>query len=228
MLKLLITLLAIGASEPKAERDQVDAFLLNTAEEALGRDDTATARRALSTWASLSTRDALPEHTNLATLAADAIARAKADGGLRVYGSRTGSRVRVGVSDPANVMDRLDVWLELESGDLVRLSRLEDGADGRYEYLVDPRDPRRVFVDAISTRFGEPLRLVRATLAPTDEDGVPSAPDPNRLTENVMRNAPPAPPPQRVLEDSAVPWWVIVGGVVAAGLAGVGVWQETR
>lgn len=228
MLAVVITLLLTGSSEPKVEREQIDAFLLETAEDALARDDTTIARRALSTWASLSTRDALPASARLGTLAADAIARAKADGVLRVYGSRTESRVRVGLADPANVVDRVDVWLELEDGGVVRLSRLEDGADDRYEYLVDPRDTRRIFVDAISTRFGAPLRLVRATLAPSEGAGVPSAPDPERLHENVMRNAPPAAPPARVLSDSPIPWWVIVGGVVAAGLAGAAVYQESR
>lgn len=223
-----MALVVAAAPEPKVERDQIDAFLLSTATEALSSGDEDVSKRALATWATLASRDKLPDGDRLATLAADAIARARAEGRLQVYASRAGSRVRVGLSDPTDVVDRLDVWLELEGGGVVRLSRLEDGADGRYEYLVDPLDERRIFVDAISTRFGTPLRLVRSTLVSSKEGAVPSAPDPERLTANVMENAPPAAPQRRVLDDSPVPWWVIVGGVVAAGLAGAAVYQETR
>lgn len=220
-----ILLVALAAApELKVEQNRVDAALLRAARAALERGDAVALNDALGAWATISARSDLPE--GLERHAATAVAMAKEEGLLRVYASRAGGRVRVGVSDPANVIDRVDVWLDVAPTP-VRLPRREDGARGRFEYLLDPRDARAVFVDAVSTRFGPSIRLVRVTLAP-DEAELPSAPDPTRLTDNTLAEAPPRAARRAVRDASPVPWWVIVGGVVAAGLAGAAVYQETR
>lgn len=224
---VLAWLLAVAVAvpdAPKAEGERADEALIRAARAACPAGETDRCRAALRAWATLASRTALP--AGLEREAADAVAFAKNAGELRLFASRVGDRIRVGVSDPAGAVDRIDVWIGTQKG-FVRLGMLEGGAQGRYEYTLAANDPRECLIDAVSTKFGGDVRLARTVLRPS-EVVVPTAPNPEKLTENVRKGALVTEPPKpRVVEDP-LPWWVIAGGVVAAALVGAGVVQELR
>jgi hypothetical protein len=223
VLPVLLAVVVGAPQAPKAERERADEVLLAAARAACPAD-AAKCRDALRTWATLAARTALP--AGLETEAADAVAFAKDAGALRLFASRVGDRVRVGVSDPVGAVDRIDVWIGTRDG-FVRLGRLEDGAQGRHEYTLAADDPRELLIDAVSTRWGEDLRLARTVLSPADA-AVPSAPDPEKLTKNVNANTIPVVAEKPRIVEEPLPWWIIAGGIVAVALVGAGVVQELR
>lgn len=197
--------------------------LLREAEAAAARGDEARRDRCLLGWASLQP-GARPPQGTLEAPAARALAQIQSQGGLDVYTSRLADRLRLGVHDPAGLVDRVDAYAEVE-GRRVRLSRLEGGVLDRRDYrLPEPRHP--LLIELWSTQFGAEL-LLRQTVIAAGAPMLPGPPDPKRAARVID------PDPEVVPEVAPEPtpllsWWWVAGGVLAAGLAGAAIWQETR
>lgn len=216
-----LLLLGLALSVPSSDGG---ASLLECARRAHAGGDAETVRRCLRGWATLRRQRKLPE--GLKREAADATSWAAKRGMLRIYGSRLDGRVRIGVDDPAGIVDRLDVFVD-GSGGRYRLLRAEQESAGRNEYVIPPAaHDQPIVVEAVLIDLvPEPVVLRRTTLVP-HVDPVPDAPDPERAKARVGWKDEPAPAP--VEESPILSWWWIAAGVVAAGFVGAAVWQETR
>lgn len=199
------------------------AVLLREAEVAAAQGDEARRDRCLLGWASLQPRSRPPTGP-LEAAAARALAQIQGQGGLDVYTSRLADRLRLGVHDPAGLVDRVDAYAEVE-GRRVRLTRVEGGALDRRDYrLPEARHP--LVIELWSTQFGPEL-LLRQTFIAAGAPTLPGPPDPKRSAQVI------APQPERVQPAAEEPspllsWWWVAGGILAAGLAGAAIWQETR
>lgn len=199
------------------------AVLLREAEVAAARGDEARRDRCLLGWASLQPR-ARPPTGPLEAAAARALAQIQSQGGLDVYTSRLADRLRLGVHDPAGLVDRVDASVEVE-GRRVRLSRMEGGALDRRDYrLPEARHP--LVIELWSTQFGPEL-LLRQTVIAAGAPSLPGPPDPKRAAQ-VIDPGPEVVPIQAQAPTPLISWWWVAGGVLAAGLAGAAIWQETR
>lgn len=200
-----------------------ESRLLDAARAAASEGDAAAAEALVFAWAGL-VRAAAPPAEPLPG-AELALARAWSEGPFRLFGSRLEDRVRVGLHDPARLVDRLDVFLETSAGP--RLMTLLPSPAGRLEYGVDGPLPAEgdVRIVALSARLGplEPFREV--VLPPPAALGLP--PPPGAVPTSTLGAAGPAlgvePPPAEI----EWPWW-LAGAAIAVGLVGAAVWQETR
>ena len=124
----------------------------------------------------------------------------------------------------SGLVDRVDAYAEVE-GRRVRLTRVEGGALDRRDYrLPEARHP--LVIELWSTQFGPEL-LLRQTFIAAGAPTLPGPPDPKRAAQVI------APQPERVQPAAEEPspllsWWWVAGGILAAGLAGAAIWQETR
>lgn len=215
-------LLGLALSPPSSDGE---AALLQCAQRAHVAGERDLVRRCLRGWATLRRHGGLPE--GLEQEGAEAASWAAEQGMLRIYGSLLEGRVRIGVDDPARIVDRLDVWVQTESGERHRLVRAQQESAGRNEYVLPKtvRD-RDIVVEAIVTDLvPEPALLRRITLSRV-EQAAPTPPDPEQAKARVGWKDEPTPPP--VKETPVLSWWWIAAGVVAAGFVGAAVWQETR
>lgn len=199
------------------------AVLLREAEVAAAGGDEARRDRCLLGWASLQPR-ARPPTGPLEAAAARALAQIQSQGGLDVYTSRLADRLRLGVHDPAGLVDRVDASVEVD-GRRVRLSRMEGGALDRRDYrLPEARHP--LVIELWSSQFGPEL-LLRQTVIAAGAPSLPGPPDPKRAAQ-VIDPGPEVVPIQAQAPTPLISWWWVAGGVLAAGLAGAAIWQETR
>lgn len=214
MLALALSLLA-AAQDP-------GAVLLEAAMRAQAAGHAAEAERWVRGWATLGASPRPPPE--LAGLAAEAESWVLEAGRFRLFASRTGDRVRVGLDDPARLVDRVEVAAVTEGGRAL-LKRAESEAPGRMDFILDAALPEGSILEVRATAEvgGEALVLRRFVLAeaqaaPASPSMVPPPPDP-RLQR---------PQAQQAAAHDPVPWWWIAAGVVAAGLAGAAIVQETR
>jgi hypothetical protein len=205
----------IGAG---ADRDGAAPALIAQALAAARRGDQAGATRALRAWATLEPREDAP--AELAELAAEARRFASMHGPLRVSATRTSGRIRVGLQDPAAMVDRVEAWVADGAGGAGRLARAEGEAPGRFEFLLEGAraGERTVTVAAFADALGlaGPVAAVRLEAEAIDMPAPPSRAAP---TPGASREAPES-------ERGPVAWWVVALGVLAAGLAGVAVVRE--
>src|SRR5690606_7819515 len=117
--------LALGAPPVEAETQLIEA-----ARRAAARGDAPNVRRCLRGWASLRRQRDLPP--GLEREAAEALSWAEDAGTLRIYGSRSGPRAKIGVEDPAGIVGRVDAWGQPVDGERYRLIRAESEAAGRF------------------------------------------------------------------------------------------------
>jgi hypothetical protein len=201
-----------------ASTDASSHALIERALGAMARQDTEAIARSLRGWASLGgDREALPPP--LLEPGLDALRWTQEVGPFRLFVSRIGSRVRVGLHDPARVAGRVSAVIRLGSQEHP-LIRLETASPGRREYRIE--GPAAV----------EGVVVVRAYLAestaavPLREvvlDRARELPAPPTLTE------PPVPERRSVVREAeALPWWFWAATGVAAFAVGAAVWQETR
>jgi hypothetical protein len=210
-----------------------DQAFLNKAALAKRHHDAAGVTRALRAWATVAERaDAkTAASVGLEAEAAEAIAWGKSAGRFELFITRLPDRVRVGVSDPAELLGRLDAFVDLKS-ERIRLRRLEDERQGRFEYGVDAAlsTDREIVIEAVALGFGGEIVLKRVVLSGAASEGVPKAPDPKVLADRTLtwrqRQAPPE--PVEPVTSEPFPWWILAAGAVAAILVGAAVWQETR
>lgn len=198
-------------------------MLLEAARAADAQGDSAKRDRCLLGWASLQPRAQPPK--GLEAPAARALAEIQARGGLDVYTSRLTDRVRIGVHDPAQLVDRVDAYAEVD-GRRVRLARREGEAQDRRDYHL-PAPDHPLIIELYSTQFGAELLLRQAIIAAAAPP-LPGPPDPTRAAQRIEPQATLEPNPTPAAPDEPLSWWWIAGGVVAAGLAGAAIWQETR
>ena len=179
-------------------------------------------------WASLQPT-APPDDPALARFqlrgaALDALAFVEKEGPLRVYGSWRDGEVKVGLHDPARIVDRVDVWVEDTEGNRVRLRR---GVDGRLRYKLDAEVERSVVIEAVFVGV-RGVVLAQTRLAPSAAPvALPAAPDPkalrDRLDDRPLKRA-----PQPAGSQPAVRWWWVVAGIAAAALTGTAIVQELQ
>lgn len=215
---------AIAGRAEYAADDPAGLFLA-AAEAAQRQGDTARRDTYLRGWASLGARPPAP--LALAEPAAVAVQWAAGAGAFRLFASRHADRVRIGMSDPAQLVTRLEATGRSADRATV-LARADGEVPGRFEHVLDPAlgaDARveiRAWADGV-----EPPVLVRRILVGGAEAG-PAAPDPTSLrgVPERLRSAPvdtaAAAPADRW------PWWWFAAGAVALGLAGAAVWQESQ
>ncbi len=198
--------------------------LLDAARAAAALGDGTSAEALVFAWAGLVRASAPPAESVPGAEAA--LVRAWSEGPFRLFGSRLEDRVRVGLHDPARLVDRLDVFLDTPAGP--RLMTLLPSPAGRLEYGVDGPLPAGgdVRIVALSARLGalEPFREV--VLPPPAALGLP--PPPGAVATSSVGVAGPE---TGAVDPSAAeiewPWW-LAGAAVAVGLVGAAVWQETR
>jgi hypothetical protein len=200
--------------------------LLDVARRAKAAGDEKTVVLAMRGWATIADLTTLPK--GLEAEADRALAFAKDKGRLQLFATKLTDRLHVGFRDPAEVVGRVDVFLE-KSGERTRLRRLEDEDVDRFEYALDPKlaEGGTIAVEAIATRFGREILLRRITLSQDAESALPSAPDIKVLEKHIA--------PKRVEvkaqprdDGPSMPWWLIAGGAIAVALLGAAIWQETR
>lgn len=217
--------LAVDTAEVlAASPEHVGAALLYAAEQAGARQDSAARTRFLRGWASLGALPAAPP--SLASAAEDALRWAAGAGSFRLFATRHGDRVRIGLADPAALSIRIEATARTEDRAMT-MARAEAEAPGRIEHVVDPAlgAAARIEVRAWCDALQPPLLLRRIVLGAA-EDG-PEAPDPASLrgVPERLRAAPTAPAEAAA---PAWPWWWFAAAAVAAGLAGAAVYQESQ
>ena len=203
-----------------------DAELLAAAQGAQVAGDRARAEALYRAWATLAPRPGLPPGGG--ELAARALDFADHRGHLRVFATRiprgpaAGELLRVGVQDPASVVERVEALVVVEDGRRAQLTRAESPREGRYEFRIEAGlGARTVVVHAYTGLLGAE-RLVRTVEIPPPSGLLP--PPPAVPAPSVS-----APPPTAEAEPGpAVPWWWVAGGVVAAVLVGAAIQQELR
>ncbi len=211
---MIPTLLALFlTASPNAED-----FLLSRAAAAKTAGDQETMTAALRGWASLGPRGALPPA--LEREAATALLWAEGEGRFRLFASRLEDRVRVGVQDPAELVDHIEAFALID-GETIRIARTENEASGRLEFRI-AQPGATVRVTAVMKRFGGEVIIARAELAPSEKAALPKVPDKSAFKRETaaIETAP--------VKDDALPWWWIAAGAAAACLAGAAIWQETR
>lgn len=218
---LALCALLLFAAGPAAPSDET-SDLVAAAARAQAAGDAEVAARILRARATLGRTGPVPA----ALEPADAAARkwASGVGPLRLFASRVGTdRVRVGVDDPAEAVDRLEV-VAVGAAGAARLTRAESEAAGRNEYLLPAGSDGFVEIRAFMRARGEELLLTRTRLtAPAGLPEAPTAPAPPALD-------PSTPPADQdvAARDAQIGWWWFVAAGVAATLVGAAVWQETR
>jgi hypothetical protein len=214
--------IGLALSAPPAE---AEARFVEIALHAKKLGDAAATQKALRGWASLRRHQSLP--VGVETEAADATSWAADAGQLRIYGSRLPGRVRVGVDDPALIVDRLDVFLAPPNRERSRLTRADTEAAGRNEYLVpETAVDMEIVVEAVHAFGKDEVVLRRAILVPSGANVVPEQPDPKKMAVRAgFKEEKVVPPPE---PEPAFAWWWIAIGAVAAGLAGVAIYQEAK
>ncbi len=216
---------AVSAAVPDlGAPDAPGPALLSAAARAQARGDVAARDRFLRGWASLGGQPAAP--ADLAAPADQARAWAATAGAFRLFASRHGDRVRIGLHDPAQLGARIEATGRTADRAMT-LARADVEAPGRIEHVLDPAlgaDARveiRAWCDAV-----EPPLLLRRFVVGGAEAG-PGAPDPTSLrgAPERLRAATAA---TAVTPESSWPWWWFAAGAVALGLAGAAVYQETQ
>lgn len=210
--------LLAGLGLARGSGEDPSAALWAAAKVAQARGDAAAVTRLARAWATSQPDGAAPE--GLEAAAEEARAFAATQGRLRVYASRVSpTRLRVGLDDPAAVVDHVDVFGESAEGARARLTREESESAGRQEYRVPP-GVRLAVVEAVMLVGSEPVVLASVSTSMAEAAPLPAAPAPKAPPVVAQEEAAP--------EASPVPWWWVAVGVVAAGLAGAAIWQETR
>ena len=202
-----------------------EQVLWKRAEEAQARGEPSVVKESLWAWMTLqSEMRALPPPF---TQWSDAlIEKRQAEGSLRIYGSRMADRVRLAVSDPAQVVGRIQVFLK--TGKTWRmLSRLESHAESRYEYgELGPLSKQDLFkIEAYMLWPNADVLVRRIHLYPEEKGLSPSIAIVNTSTAShdcrVSKSC-------SELESMRSVWWTLALGVLAVGFAGGAVWQELR
>lgn len=140
-----------------------------------------------------------------------------------MYASRVSSgRIRIGVEDPAQIVERLEVFTR-HRGERALLTRAGSEAAGRNEYLQGPGPARTIWVEALM-RVGADVVIVRTIELLADQAALPGAP----VLQDIEKSTAPSPKLADSDSNPAVPWWWIVAVGVAAGAVGASVWQESR
>jgi len=226
VLALLLVATAIGVPDlesPIAE-GKLGGTLLSAAGTATATGDLQSRDRWLRAWASLGGRPAAPD--GLSAAAEEARRWSKEKGAFRLFGSREGTRLKLGLHDPAGIVTRIEA-IGRTADRAVTLPRAEQEADGRMELIIDASLPpdARFEVTTYCDLLAEPMVVRVVTIGGASL--APAAPDPKSLRA--------APPRQRVAAvdtmadvGDPLPWWWVVAGVVTLSLVGGAVWQETR
>ena len=199
----------------------VDRRILDAAAEARASGDEDRVRGLLRAWASMSERTTAPP--GFESEGVRAIAEIARSGLLRVYASRLPDRIRVGLRDPAKMVDRIVVTLR-DGLTKRQLPRLLAHAAGRLEYGADEPIPptAEIEVEVFYTGLGDDILVRRTVISPELGGALPPVPSPEVMPEA---------PPQGSADGSAgrgLTWWWVGGAIVAAALAGAAVWQESR
>lgn len=206
--------------------DERGAALLAAALTARERGDGVQTERLLRGWATLGGRP--PPPPALAAAAAEALTWSTGSGAFRLFASRHGDRVRIGVVDPAALGVRIEATAR-SADRAMTLARAEAETPGRIEHVLDPAfagDDVRVELRAWCDALEPPLLLHRLVVGGA-ADPAPVAPDPSSLrgVPEALR----APAPAVVATEATTwPWWWFAAGGLALGLAGAAIWQETQ
>lgn len=214
MLTVLAMGLLVAAADPGA------ALL----EGAAATKSPAERERLLRGWASLGGAPEAP-----AALSADAqraLTWVLEAGRFRLFASRQGGRLKLGLHDPAAMVTRLEV-LAVVGEQSLALPRAESDEPGRLDYTIDPALPERtvILVRAHARAPGADILLRELRLEPQEAAPLPTAPDPNAKAPIGRRRLEAATPADA---SPVIPWWWIAVGAVAAGFVGAAIWQETR
>jgi hypothetical protein len=206
-------LILVASSDGDVGQRLLDAALRS---EAKGR--APEVERYLRAWASLGATPLPPDE--LARAAHEAEGWVLVEGRFRLFASRTNDRIRVGLSDPARIVTRIEAIVSRGGAESV-LMRSESEASGRLEFVVDPSLPPEVTIEvrAVASIGGQEITIRRVSVA---ADAALPAPPRTDLPAVV-------PPPVQVEEPpNAIPWWWLAVGAIAAGLAGAAVVEELR
>ena len=208
---MLVPLLVLALAQPEAA-----SRLIAAAQQAQASGDQVGASAALAGLASLGVKS-VPE--DLRSALRDVESELGPDGRFRLFASRVDDRVRVGLSDPAGLVGRVDVFA-VESSGRRRLYRSEHAPAGRREYYGDPPLAAGVpvIVEAWVLRFGPPFSLKTIELKSAAAPAAPSAEAPAVLMLQT----------KEAVRSREIPWWVWAGCALAAGLTGLAVAQELR
>jgi hypothetical protein len=184
----------------------------------------AERERLLRGWASLGGAPEAPP--GLSADAQRALSWVLEAGRFRLFASRQGGRLKLGLHDPAAMVTRLDV-LAVVGEQSLALPRAQSDEPGRLDYTIDPALPERtlILVQAYARAPGGDVLVRELRLEPHEVTPLPAAPDPNAKAPIGRRHLEVAPPADA---SPVIPWWWIAVGAVAAGFVGAAIWQETR
>ena len=217
----LLTYLLVLAAGP-VDLEMADRVLLDRARDAQRSGDSAAVQRFMRGWASLRSRENLPK--GLESEAARALAFTEENGRLRLYGSWRDGRIRVGVRDAAEVVDRVYAWSIDSKGRRTQLVQVGQEPDGGLLYRVDEEAVTTVVIEAVM--LSEETIVVAATTLRRVQAELPSPPDPEALPRRLVEK--PVPVPPRSEPSSPVTWWWIVAGAAAAAVTGWAIAEEVR
>ena len=210
-----VALVLVALAQPA----DVDARLAEYAREAVSANRPARVEDALRVWATLRHRAQPLTEPDLRSPSADALSWAADQGLLRLYATRLPDRVRAGVRDPASAVARVEAFFLDAQGLRQRLFRMDEEDPTRFEYALPPgAEAHEVQVEAVMTRFGDPVVIARSVLVPGGASP-PSAP---------VLAVEPVEAPEPVAAPEPFGWWWIAAGAIAAGLAGAAVVEELR
>ena len=209
-------------SSPIFEPQVTDRALLDAALEALSQDDPGRARELLFGWATRTPRISPPP--GLERLGREALNRAAGVSHLHLFASRQADGLKVGLTDPSRLVDRIEVYAQLPSGERLLIPEQGFHGPGRWLFAVPTDRTLQIVVQALTVRIGYPLVMAEVRLTPW-EDGPPGPPgvdrDPVRKSfDSSSQNA------SELVTESTWWWWIVAG--LAVGLVGGALWQETR
>ena len=215
VLAVLVLGLTVGAADP-------GQALLDAA---LASHDPQQRERLVRGWATLGGVPDPP--AALLEEAHRALSFAMDAGRFRLFASRQGERLKLGLHDPAGIITQLEVVAILDGGRRLVLSRAESDEPGRLDYKSDPSVPATAILEVRALAKG-PLGDIEVRglrLEPHDPLSLPKAPDPNAPSPLSRQKRG---PDTAAADTPIIPWWWIAAGAVAAGLVGAAIWQETR
>ena len=144
-------------------------------------------------------------------------------GPFRLFGSRLDDRVRVGLHDPHGLVGELIVTM-VHGDARRRLSPIDALTPGRLEFGWNRPIPidATIAIEAVMTKLGADMTLRRIVIGPVNDVALPKGPQIESSTTAAVETG------DRRQIDASVSWWLLGLGILAAGLAGAAVWQETR
>ena len=220
---ITLALLSSVSTSTSAPSRNASEVLWAEAVTAHRENDPSAVEKYLWQWLSLESQmRAIPPP--FGALSDKLIEKRQANGAFRIYASRLPDRIRLALTDPAEVLGRVQVFVKTPQNWRL-LSRLESHAVNRFEFGdIGPLSSDATYKIEAYMRWPHDDILIRTNYLYPEEDQLQprlslSQTDSTTTTCALVSDCPPA-------DSKATLWWTFAVGIFALGFAGGAVWQE--